>query len=189
MALTRQSRPRAMIFSLFRKDPRAQLVEGLHRRIDDAVREPALYLRLGVPDTPEGRFEALALHLVLVLRALRRLPPPANDVAQDLVDAFFRQLDASLREMGVGDVGVPKRMKRLAQAFFGRAAAYDRALDEGDRDALAIALGRNVLGGDTASGLAAYALAADRKLAGRDLDALLSRGVPFPPPERFAQET
>ncbi|MFL5110364.1 MAG: ubiquinol-cytochrome C chaperone family protein, partial [Microvirga sp.] len=89
-----------MILSLFRKHPRAPLIEGLHGRIDDAVRQPALYLRLAVPDTVEGRFECLVLHVVLVLRRLRRLPSPAKDVAQDLVDAFFRQLDGSLREMG-----------------------------------------------------------------------------------------
>ena len=177
-----------MILGLFRSS-RRPLIEALHRSVAAASRAPALYASLGVPDSVEGRFESLSLHAVLALRALRRLPPPADDVAQDLVNHLFGQLEASLREMGVGDVAVPKRMKRLAQAFYGRAAAYDEALDKGDRDALAIALGRNVLGGDTASGLAAYALAADRNLAGRDLDALLSRGVPFPPPERFAQET
>jgi cytochrome b pre-mRNA-processing protein 3 len=178
-----------MIFSLFRKHPRAPLVEALHERIDAAVREPALYLRLGVPDTAEGRFEALALNLVLILRALRRLPSPANDVAQDLVDAFFRQLDASLREMGVGDMGVPKRMKKLAQAFYGRAAAYDTALDSGDpgrmAEALAEVLGQ---GAEALRGLAHYSLAAEAALAGRSLDDLLGAGPRFPAPAAQVRE-
>ena len=175
------------MFGLFRSSHRPA-IEAFYGSAAAASRAPALYASLGVPDTVEGRFESLCLHAVLALRALRRLPPPADDVAQELVNHLFGQLEASLREMGVGDITVPKRMKRLAQAFYGRAAAYDEALDRGDRDALAVALGRNVLGGGPASGLAAYALAADRDLAGRNLDAFLSRGVPFPPPERFERE-
>ena len=177
-----------MILGLFRSS-RRPVIEALHGSVAAASRAPGLYASLGVPDTVEGRFESLCLHAVLALRSLRRLPPPADDVAQDFVNHLFRQLEASLREMGVGDISVPKRMKRLAQAFYGRAAAYDTALDRGERDALALVLGRNVLGGEAASGLAAYALAADRELAGRNLDALLSGGVPFPLPERFAHET
>jgi cytochrome b pre-mRNA-processing protein 3 len=178
-----------MIFSLFRKDPRAPLIEGLHKRIDEAVREPALYLRLDVPDTVEGRFECFALHLVLVLRRLCRLPDPARDVAQDLVDAFFRQLDASLRELGVGDMRVPKRMRKLAQAFYGRAAAYDAALDSGDPDrvvqVLSDSFGQDP---DAFRGLARYALRAEAVLAGMSLDDLLRQGPRFPAPADLAEE-
>src|SRR4051794_14923778 len=109
------------IFGLFRHDRRTAVLEELYGRVTAAARNPGLYLRLGVPDTVEGRFESLALHLVLVLRRLRGLPPPTGEIAQDLVDAFFGQLDASLREMGVGDMGVPKRMKKLAHGFYDRA--------------------------------------------------------------------
>ena len=135
-----------------------------------------------MPDTPEGRFECLTLHLVLVLRQLRRLPPPAADVAQDLVDAFFRQLDASLREMGVGDMGVPKRMKKLAQAYFSRAAFYDRALDSGDRGRLAAALAEHFGSGAPLRGLARYALDSEARLAGLSLDELLAGGPRFATP-------
>jgi cytochrome b pre-mRNA-processing protein 3 len=111
------------------------------------------------------------------MRRLRALPPPANDVAQDFVDTLFRRLDASLRELGVGDMGVGKRMKKLARSFYGRAQAYDEALDSGDAGALAEALGRNALGtGEPASALAAYVLACDRALAGQSLDDILGRG-------------
>src|SRR5690349_12607645 len=112
-----------MVLGIFRKDPRRVVVETLYQRIAAASREPMLYASLGIPDTVEGRFESVALHLILVLRRLRQLPPPANDVAQDLVDGFFRHLDRSLRELAVGDLAVPKRMKKLAEAFkIGRAS-------------------------------------------------------------------
>jgi cytochrome b pre-mRNA-processing protein 3 len=172
-----------MFRTLFRTRSRGAVIARLHDGVAAASRRPALYERLGVPDTIEGRFETLVLHLVLVLRRLRRLPPPAEDVAQDLVDAFFRALDASLRETGVGDMGLPKRMNRLAQAFYGRARAYDEALDAGDLAKLAEALARNVLGGARAGdALAAYALAGEDALAEARLDDLLARGPRFPEP-------
>ncbi|MFH6782447.1 MULTISPECIES: ubiquinol-cytochrome C chaperone family protein [Methylobacterium] len=184
-----------MIRNPFRRDnARIRAIEALHIRINAGARVPALYLDLGVPDTVEGRFEALCLHVVLVLRHLRRLPPPAADIAQDLVNSVFEQLDSSLRELGVGDMGVSKRMKKLAQAFYGRAAAYDAALDAGDRDGLAVVLARNVLAREetdaardrSAHGLADYVAAADAGLAATDLDALMAEGPVLPDPSRFA---
>ncbi|GEP11540.1 ubiquinol-cytochrome C chaperone family protein [Methylobacterium gnaphalii] len=176
-----------MILGFFRRaESRKRLVAGLHLRIDRAARAPGLYQRLQVPDTVEGRFEAVCLHVYLAMRRLKQLPPPAEDVAQDLINAVFAQFDASLRELGVGDVGVPKRMKKLAQAFYGRASGYDAALDAGDRTALAVALGRNVLGdvdGGQAGPLADYVIAADARLARASLDDLLGEGPLFPPPE------
>ncbi len=138
------------IFNLFRKDPRRATIAKLYQRIADASRNPGLYGTLGIPDTVEGRFESVSLHTILVLRALRDLPPPADDVAKDLTDAFFQDIDASLREMGIGDTVVPKRMKKLAAAFYGRAHAYDGPLDAVDEPALALALGRNAVGSDRA---------------------------------------
>ena len=176
-----------MIFSLFRKDPRRTTIAALYTRIATASRAPGLYAALGIPDTLEGRFEALSLHMVLALRALRGLPHPADEVAKDLTDAFFRDMDASLREMGVGDTVVPKRMKKVAASFYGRAHAYDAPLDAADEAGLAEALGRNTYGGEApADPLARYALAADRSLKTVDLDTLLDSGPAFPAPETFA---
>ncbi|MEZ0170548.1 ubiquinol-cytochrome C chaperone family protein [Microvirga sp. TS319] len=178
-----------MIFSLFRKDPRRTAIAALYARIADASRVPGLYAALGIPDSLEGRFESLSLHMILALRALRGLPPPADDVAKDLTDAFFRDMDASLREMGVGDTVVPKRMKKVAAAFYGRAQAYDPALNAGNAAELAEALGRNALGGDApAAGLARYALAADASLKAVTLEMLLESGPAFPAPEAFSEE-
>jgi cytochrome b pre-mRNA-processing protein 3 len=164
-----------MILGLFRSDPRKGQIERLYRGVVDAARNPILYTKLGVPDTVEGRFEAVALHVVIVLRRLRQLPVPAADVAQELVDYFFRQMDAAMRETGVGDMGVPKRMKKLAAAFFGRASAYDRGLEDGGEGALASVFGAHQIGAD-AAGLARYALALDRHLAGATLESLLAPG-------------
>ena len=176
-----------MIFSLFRKDPRRTTIATLYKRIATASRSPGLYAALGIPDTLEGRFEALSLHMVLALRALRELPHPADEVAKDLTDAFFRDMDASLREMGVGDTVVPKRMKKVAESFYGRAHAYDAPLNGPDEAGLALALGRNVYGTEApAFPLARYVLAADQGLKAIDLDTLLETGPVFPEPETFA---
>jgi cytochrome b pre-mRNA-processing protein 3 len=178
-----------MIFSLFRNSRCETAAEKLYRRVAAAARDPALYLRLGVPDTAEGRFECLALHLVLVLRRLRELPQPAPDLAQELVDAFFRHLDAALRELGVVDMAVPKRIKKLAQGFYDRAAAYDAALDEGELDALAESFGRTFIGSaDAARALARYAQASDEALGRDSLDAFLGQGPSFVVAGRFAEE-
>lgn len=172
------------LFNLFRPNARRIAVATLYKQVADAAREPALYARLGVPDTLEGRFEALALHMILMLRGLRGKPQPADDLARELSEAFFRDLDASLREMGVGDTKVPKRMKTLASAFYGRASAYDPVLDRADEAELAATLGRNALGSDApATALARYALAADRALKATPLDMVLRQGPPFPSPE------
>ncbi|WP_232627810.1 ubiquinol-cytochrome C chaperone family protein [Methylobacterium sp. Leaf118] len=179
-----------MIAGLFRRaDTRRRTIRTLHGRISDAARNPVLYGALGVPDTVEGRFEALCLHVILVLRRLGQLPPPAGDVAQDLVDAVFLQLDASLRELGIGDMGIPKRIKKLGASFYARAGAYGSALDADDIAALAAALARNVLDRDApeaAEGLARYARACAAALAEQDLDALLGQGPRFPQPDGTA---
>jgi cytochrome b pre-mRNA-processing protein 3 len=178
-----------MIFNFFRKDPRREVVEALYRHISAAARREALYRDLGVPDSIEGRFEALVLHVVMVMRALRRLPSPADEVAQDLTNQFFRQLDFSLREMGVGDTAVPKRMKTLGEAYYGRARSYDPALEAADPAALEEALRRNVYGEERpAADLARYVLAAERALAAQSLDGMLGDGPAFPPPEDALQE-
>ena len=169
-----------MIFSLFRKSPNASIIARLHGDIVAAARQPAFYLDFGVSDTFEGRLELLILHAGLVLRQLALLPDPAPALACDLADAIFAGLEANLREMGVGDIVIPKRMGRLAEAFFGRNMAYDRAL-KGEGDGLAGALARNVLAGQgDGARLGRYVLAATAALGQRNLAALLAQPLPFP---------
>lgn len=121
-------------------------MELVYGDIVAAARLPRLYAVMGTPDTVMGRFDALALHIVLVLRRLQALPSPADSLAQELVDRFFADLDSALREIGIGDVSVPKKIKKLGQAFYGRAEAYEKALAaDASADALEQALARNIL--------------------------------------------
>ena len=126
---------------------RPDVLAALYGDIVATSRTPIAYTHYGVRDDFEGRFERLTLIMTLVLRRLRALPAPATEIAQELVDRFFAELDTGLRLAGISDIAVPKRIKKLAQGFYGRAEAYTAALDGGDEMALRIALSRNLFGG------------------------------------------
>jgi cytochrome b pre-mRNA-processing protein 3 len=148
------------------------------------AREPLFYQRLDVPDTVNGRFEMIVLHLWMVLRRIRDIPDGAP-FGQALFDFFCSDLDANLRELGVGDLTVPKRMQAFGEAFYGRAAAYDQALEQGD-EAFAKALCRNILNGfglDKARQIATYSNEAIAALARLDESKLRSGSWRFPPVE------
>src|SRR5215468_10381792 len=129
-----------------------------HRKIDDFYgaivaqsRRAAFYIGYGVPDTMDGRFDLIVLHLGLLLARLDRQGPAARDLGQNLFDHFCRDLDANLREMGVGDL-VPKRMRQFAEAFYGRQTAYLAAFDTPDGRELEEALARNIFQGVNGAG-------------------------------------
>ena len=133
-----------MIFGLFtKKNANRQIVERQYATLTAAARQPALYEVCGVPDTVMGRFEMLSAMLILYFRRTRASGTSGQEIAQEIVDAFFEDVDHSIRELGVGDVGVPKRMKKFAGMFYGRLESYAAALDASDREALAAALARN----------------------------------------------
>jgi cytochrome b pre-mRNA-processing protein 3 len=170
-----------MIFGLFgRRDDRLAPVNALFARVAEASRRPALYLTGGIPDTFEGRFEALTLHVFLVMRRLRALPAPAGDLAQDFVDACFAYLELGFRNGGISDIAVPKRMKKIAASFYGRVRAYEDALDASEPAALDAALRRNASPGEGALVLADFARRSQSRLAELDLDALLKETDLFP---------
>ena len=156
-----------------------------YRRIVAQARQPALYSDLGVPDSADGRFEMLALHLFLVLHRLKseRGDPACAALAQELTDHMMADMDANLREMGAGDLGVPPRVKRMAKGFYGRAGAYEEALDS-PPGALEAAMRRNIYGTvEPAAGaperMAAYARSAEAALSKQPLDDLLKGEVSF----------
>jgi cytochrome b pre-mRNA-processing protein 3 len=134
------------MFGIFTRAKRMSQAMPLFSAIIAAARAPELYTRHQVPDTFEGRFEAASLVMAHVLRALKALPAPSAALSQDLVDLWFDFLDESLRKAGIGDLSVSKKMKGLARGFYGRLGAYDAALASTDRDAMRLALSRNVLG-------------------------------------------
>jgi cytochrome b pre-mRNA-processing protein 3 len=164
------------------------VIDRLHGEIVAAARNRILFTDFGIEDTFEGRFESVVLHASLVLRRLRSLPNPAPDVAQDLADALFRHFEVALREIGVGDSAVPKRMKVLAEAFLGRGLAYDEAL-RGDPAALAVALKRNIYAGrKEGEALAVYVAALDAAVAAAPVEAFITGPVPFPSPSAVPTE-
>ncbi len=120
-----------MILRLFRRSSHNRTIRDLYGMIVAQARSPAFYADYGVPDTVEGRFDLIVLHLVLAAAPARRGGRLRAPVGQKLFDAFCRDLDDNLREMGVGDLAVPKRMRRFAEAFYGRQAAYLAALPRG----------------------------------------------------------
>ncbi|TKB85373.1 MAG: ubiquinol-cytochrome C chaperone, partial [Mesorhizobium sp.] len=160
------------------------ITEALYAQIVAAARQTAFYSAWNVPDTPLGRFEMLSLHMFLFQHRLRGEGGAAAEVAQVLIDEFFMDVEHSLRELGIGDVGVPKRMRKLAKMFYGRTAAYDDALQRNDHDALAAALARNVRpdagAWPQASQLALYAADASRQLTEQPTESIVSGTVAFP---------
>jgi cytochrome b pre-mRNA-processing protein 3 len=112
------------------RDARRQVAEQLYQAVVKQARRPVWYRELGVPDTPEGRFEMVALHAALVLRRLRREGLPGQVVGQLLFDTMFVDLDGSLRELGVSDLSVGRYVKRLAGNFYARLAALDQGLGD-----------------------------------------------------------
>jgi cytochrome b pre-mRNA-processing protein 3 len=172
-------------FKHFRKPhlaPRGT-IETIYGMIVTQAREPLFYRDIGVPDTVNGRFDLLLLHLWMVLRHLREVPGGV-EVSQALFDHFCADMDANLREMAVGDLTVPKKMQKLGEAFYGRAAAYDMALSD-NSEALAQAINRNVLDGaqiDNARRLAAYTQAALASMAAESDASRLGATWKFPMP-------
>src|SRR5437588_4479005 len=128
-----------------RPPARGATIEAIYGMIVAQARRPEFYLRFGVPDTVNGRFDMVVLHLWMVLSRLRAEEGVTE--SQQLFDHFCNDMDANLREMGVGDLAVPKRMRTFGEAFYGRSGAYDAAIVAGESE-LRRALARNVLSSD-----------------------------------------
>jgi cytochrome b pre-mRNA-processing protein 3 len=134
------------LFGLFRRgSPYDLAAQKLYESAVTAARQPELYRDYGVPDTLDGRFELIVLHIFAILYRLKRDGGQARDLSQALFDTLFTDMDRSLREMGAGDLGVAPRVKRMTEGFNGRVHAYDRALEGSDSD-LQDAIARNVYG-------------------------------------------
>jgi cytochrome b pre-mRNA-processing protein 3 len=177
-----------MIFRLFRSSPRkADKIESLYGAIVAQGRAAAFYQDYGVPDTVNGRFEMLVLHAVLLLRRLNGEKASLRALGQAVFDKFCNDMDANLRELGAGDLSVPKKMRRIGEAFYGRQSVYGAALDGSDPSALSVALGRNVFSAAApdwrSERLAAYVREAARRLSALDRDAFGSGQIAFPLPE------
>jgi len=154
-------------------------------RLPDPFRDHA------VPDSFDGRFDALCLHVFLVARRLGRDGEAGAELARDLYDALFVDMDQTLREMGVGDLGVGRRVQQMAEALMGRAKAYGEALDADDPGALHTALRRNLYGtveddppAQALAALAGYVRACDARLTVQGVADLVATGPDFAPWEQ-----
>jgi cytochrome b pre-mRNA-processing protein 3 len=179
-----------MMFHFFRRNPHSRSIASLYGMIVAQARAVPFYSSYGVPDTVNGRFEMVVLHAVLLLRRLESEPASLRRLGQALFERFCQDMDGSLREMGVGDLAVPAKMRKIGEAFYGRQAAYVAALAAGDREPLVAALARNVFGARPgaqlgAIRLATYARAVADELADQDGEALRRGELNFPHPERI----
>jgi cytochrome b pre-mRNA-processing protein 3 len=175
-----------------RQNERRGTIERLYGAIVAQARNPYFYAQLKAPDTVEGRFDLVVLHLFLVNERLAALGDEGKTLAQELLDFFFEDMDASLREIGIGDLSVPKKMRSLAEAYLGRSGVYQAALAAADREALAAALSKNIYGGEAATAesraLASYAQDAFDAVKPAPLEAFLAAEPPFPNPQMSASD-
>jgi cytochrome b pre-mRNA-processing protein 3 len=164
---------------------RRDAAHRLYAAIVEQARQPVFYSAWGVPDSREGRLEMVNLHAILVMRRLQVEGLQGKAVAQALFDLMFQDLDRHLREWGVGDLSVGKHVKKLAQSFFGRAAALDPLLNTKDMGGIEEVLRRNVCTREAGppsmapDRLTRYLLEQDATLEAGDGAALLGGDVRF----------
>lgn len=171
-----------MILSLFRKNTATEPVYAVYSAIVAQSRQPVFYADWGVPDTVTGRFDMISLHLALLFRRLRAETGNQKEFSQAVFDLFFKDMDRSLREMGVGDLGVPKRIQKMGNIFFGLLAAMNEAMDRGDVVELEQVIARNIYEGEVTphvTALANYLMAEDRALSGQQADAITKGELSF----------
>ncbi len=177
---------RRLVAKLTRRRAEKDVAAKLYGDVVRQARRPEFFTNCGVPDTAQGRFEMIAVHAFLVLHRLKRDREQTTDLSQCVFDAMFRDMDRNLREMGTGDLGVGRRVKALAQSFYGRISAYEAGL-EGDDDVLSGALKRNVYGNimyksDCLAAMVAYLRREALALDGMALDTLAEKGPSFGEP-------
>ncbi len=180
------------MLNVFGRNPQVSTIEALYGAIVAQARAAVFYLDHRVPDTVNGRLDMLMLHLALVFERLSQGDEQAAAVGQGLFDRFCRDMDDHLREQGVSDLKVPKEMRNLGAAFFGRHGTYLNALRTGDRAALEAGLLRNVYldAPDASSGrLAGYVVEAHGALSGQDLKAVAAGRVSWPDPALSASRS
>jgi cytochrome b pre-mRNA-processing protein 3 len=164
-----------MLQNLFRNRLHEHLGQRLYEAAVRQARDPAFYTRLGVADRIDARFELYTLHVLLLVMRLRDEGPQGAEIGQDLFNVYISALDHALRELGVGDVSVGKKMRKLGEALYGRMAIYEPALRDGDAVTLAASLARNVYESEiatTGAALAAFALSSRARLADQTLEAV-----------------
>jgi len=156
-----------MVLSLFKKPAASAPVYDVYAVLVAQSRQPRFYAEWGVPDTVTGRFDMVSLHMALLFRRLRS-EKAAKAFSQQLFDLFFLDMDRSLREMGAGDLAVPKKIRNMGNLFYGLLAKLDEALSSGEAEAVEAVLRRNVYAAApdiSPRALAGYLIAESKRLA------------------------
>lgn len=176
-----------MLLRTSRRQARKETIQRLYGAIVAQSRLPSFYLDYAVPDTVEGRFDLLALHVHLVFRRLAGGDESAKQTGQEIFDDFISDMDSAVRELGTGDMKVHKKMRDVGEAYYGRANAYDAALKEQGDAALIAALERNIYGGSASSAgsrLAHYVRETVAALNQQDAGDISGGTLTFPDPEK-----
>lgn len=176
-----------MLDRLARRRDRNAAAHALYLALVGQARAPAFYSACGVPDSLDGRFDMIVLHAFLVMRRIGIEGEAGATLAQALFDVMFSDMDQNLRELGVGDLAVGRRVKTMARGFYGRVKAYDEGLARADDVALTAALRRNLYAtaeatpGEVAA-MVRYLREAARTLAGQPRAELMAGRLRFPAP-------
>ncbi|HEY4202177.1 MAG TPA: ubiquinol-cytochrome C chaperone family protein [Devosiaceae bacterium] len=166
-----------MIFSLFRKNTDTPQVYAVYNAIVAQSRQQKFYAEWGVPDTVTGRFDMISLHMALLFRRLRSEDKAVKAFSQAVFDLFFSDMDRSLREMGVGDLSIAKRIQKMGNLFFGFLASINAAMDTRNVQALEDVLSRNIYAGMEAPPvrlLAQYMISESEFLEAQSVAAIVS---------------
>lgn len=174
-----------MILSLFRKPKLSEPVYAVYNAIVAQSRREIFYAEWGVADTMTGRFDMISLHAALVFRRLRSSEKHSKDFSQSVFDCFFHDMDRSLREMGVGDLSVGKRIEKMGGLFYGMLSNISSILDAGDRARLIDFVSRNFHAGAThpmAERFADYIVKCDETLNAQPVEKIMAGSVSFGEP-------
>jgi cytochrome b pre-mRNA-processing protein 3 len=174
---------RFSMLNLFkRKNPYEGAARILYAQALEQTRDPEFYSKFGVPDSFDGRFDLLLLHIFLLMERMLGEPNVGQSFNQALFDVTFADMDQTLREMGIGDMGIPKHMRRMMKAFNGRMHAYSEAAEpEAFKEVLAKNLYGTVQEPDAAhiTAMLAYVQSVRRVLGAKQATDILENGVKF----------
>ena len=162
-----------MLRNLFRQRPHERQGDALYAVAVEQARQPAFYTALGVADRIDARFELYTLHVLILFLRLKQDGERGEVAAQKLFDTYISSLDNTLRELGVGDVSVGKKMRKLGESLYGRMNAYESPLRAEDVDALAASLAKNIYesaDAETGRALARYAVASRQNLTAQSFE-------------------
>ncbi|PHS26052.1 MAG: ubiquinol-cytochrome C chaperone [Robiginitomaculum sp.] len=173
----------ALFSRLFKKNKVRAKGKWLYEQALAASRRVSLYKAGGVPDTVDGRFDLLVIHVWMLIRRLNALE--AHPLGQEVFDAMFNDMDNALRELGISDTAVGKRIKDMAKVFYGRTELYNAAQERGDAEALAVTLERNIFSdmenkGPLGQAMAAHMQAIENAMSAQALENILENGPCYP---------